>query len=167
SGIQTVLAAAADNVGVSAVQFKLDGVNLGPEEHTGPYSISWDTSLSAPGLHTLTAMARDAAGNTTTSAPVQVTVSSDMRAPSVKINSPAPGATVSGVVTISAGASDDIGVVGVQFRIDGENLGSELRVQPWMLPWDTSHTLRGSHTLTAVARDAAGKTTISAPVTVN
>ena len=49
------------------MQFKLDGANLGIEDSSAPYSVSWDTRLIANGSHTLTAVARDAAGNTTTS----------------------------------------------------------------------------------------------------
>jgi hypothetical protein len=39
-----------------------------------PYSLSWDTTTAAAGVHSLTAFARDAAGNQTTSAAVAVTV---------------------------------------------------------------------------------------------
>jgi hypothetical protein len=71
----TVSATAADNIGVTGVQFKLDGANLGAQDTTSPFSISWNTTTAANGLRTLTAVARDAAGNTTTSAGRAVTVS--------------------------------------------------------------------------------------------
>jgi hypothetical protein len=70
----TVSASASDNVGVVGVQFKLDGVNLGSEDTSSPYSISWDSTTKPEGAHTLTAVARDAASNTTTSSTVNVTV---------------------------------------------------------------------------------------------
>jgi hypothetical protein len=70
----SVSANAADNVGVAAVQFILDGGNLGPEDTTAPYTLSWDTQTVANGTHTLSAVARDAAGNSGTAASVQVTV---------------------------------------------------------------------------------------------
>jgi hypothetical protein len=70
----TVLAAASDNVGVVGVQFKLDGVNLGTEDTSAPYSVSWDTTTIGNGSHTLTAVARDAAGYNKTSAAVAVQV---------------------------------------------------------------------------------------------
>ncbi len=70
----TVSATAADNVSVVGVQFKLDGVNLGAEDTTNAYSISWNSSVAADGPHTLTAVARDAAGNTATAVAVGVTV---------------------------------------------------------------------------------------------
>jgi glucose/arabinose dehydrogenase/chitodextrinase len=75
SGTVTVTADASDNVGVVGVQFLLDGVNLGTEDTTSPYTLSWVSTASTNGQHTLAARARDAAGNATTSAPVTVTVS--------------------------------------------------------------------------------------------
>jgi glucose/arabinose dehydrogenase/PKD repeat protein len=70
----TMTANAADNVGVAGVQFYVDGVAAGPEDRTAPYTYLWDTHLGANGSHTLTARARDLAGNATTSTPVTVTV---------------------------------------------------------------------------------------------
>src|SRR3989475_10070148 len=74
SGTMTVSASATDNVGIVGVQLKLDGVNLGAEDTTNAYSISLNSTLAANGTHTLTAVARDAAGNSATSAAVSVTV---------------------------------------------------------------------------------------------
>ena len=71
----TVSATAADNVGVTGVQFKLDGANLGAQDTTTPFSVSWNTTTAANGAHALSAVTRDAAGNMTTSAGRAVTVS--------------------------------------------------------------------------------------------
>jgi hypothetical protein len=68
SGTVVVTASATDKVGVAGVQFKLNGVNLGPEDTSAPYSVSWNTTATASGSHTLTALARDAAGNSASSA---------------------------------------------------------------------------------------------------
>ena len=59
-----------DNIGVAGVQFLLNGVNLGAEDIAAPYSVSWNTTTATNGNYTLTARARDAAGNLGTSAPV-------------------------------------------------------------------------------------------------
>jgi hypothetical protein len=75
-----VSANAYDNVGVVGVQFKLDGSNLGSEDTAAPYSISWNTTLASLGTRALTAVARDAAGNTVTSAAVNVVVDRNMAA---------------------------------------------------------------------------------------
>ncbi len=48
---------------MAGVQFRLDGAALGAEDTTAPYSVPWDTHDGPDGTHTLTAVARDAAGN--------------------------------------------------------------------------------------------------------
>jgi len=68
------MASASDDVGVVGVQFKYDGIDFGAEKTTAPYAVSAYTTGVANGSYTLTAVARDAAGNVTTSAPVTVTV---------------------------------------------------------------------------------------------
>jgi hypothetical protein len=84
SGTITVPASATTPLGVSGVQFKLDGVNLGAEDTTAPYSVVWDTTTAADGWHTLTAAARDSSGFQYVSDPVTVTVA----------NTPAPATPV-------------------------------------------------------------------------
>src|SRR5205809_7572985 len=118
-GTTSVTANASDNVGVVGVQFLLDGANLGVEDAAAPYSVSWNTTTASNGSHTLTAVARDAAGNRTTSAAVTVTVFNDTTPPTVSITSPVSGATVGGTTSVTASASDNVGVVGVQFLLDG------------------------------------------------
>src|SRR5438876_7095463 len=113
SGTINVTASASDNVGVAGVQFMLDGGNLGAEDTSAPYSVSWNTTTASSGSHTLTARARDAAGNATTSTAVAVTVS-DTTPPAVSLTSPASGSTVSGTMSVTATASDNAGVAGVQ-----------------------------------------------------
>jgi hypothetical protein len=75
SGTTTVTANAGDNVAVASVQFTLDGSALGAADSTLPYQVSWNTTSATNGAHTLTAVATDTAGNSTTSAQVSVTVS--------------------------------------------------------------------------------------------
>jgi glucose/arabinose dehydrogenase/PKD repeat protein len=121
----------------------------------------------SPGTWYYRVVARDAAGNLSTpSAQAQAVVTSDTTAPIVSITAPAGGATVSNVINVTASASDDVGVLGVQMRLDGQSLGAEDTTAPYEASWDTRTASAGSHTLTAVARDAAGNTQTSAPVTV-
>ena len=167
-GSATVSATATDNVAVAGVQFKLDGVNIGAEDTTSPYSISWNSALTTNGSHTLTAVARDSSNNTATSASVSVTVNNalDTTAPTVSITAPAGGSTATGNVTVSANAADNVGVVGVQFKLDGNNIGAEDTTSPYSISWDSTSASNGSHTITAVARDAAANSTTSTGVTV-
>ncbi|MDT3778237.1 Ig-like domain-containing protein [Nitrospira sp. MA-1] len=171
SGTVTVSASASDNVGVAGVQFRLQGANLGPEDTTNPYNTSWNTTTVPNGSYTLTAIARDAAGNTKTATARTVTVSNtstppaDTTAPTVTLTAPSAG-TVSGTVTVTASASDNVGVAGVQFRLQGANLGPEDTTNPYSTSWNTTTMPNGSYTLTGIARDAAGNTTTSASRTV-
>jgi hypothetical protein len=90
----------------------------------------------------------------------------DTTAPSVTMTAPAGGSTVTGTVTVSATASDNVGVTGVQFKLDGANLGAPDTAAPYTIAWNSASVTPGTHTLTAAATDAAGNTTTSAPVTV-
>src|SRR5207244_11536811 len=116
------------------------------------------------GYHSLTAVARDAAGNTATAAAVSVTV--DNTPPTISISSPATGATVAGTILVSNAHSDNVGVVGVQFKLDGINLGPEVTAEPYSISWNTTLVANGTHSLTAVARDAAGNIATAAAVSV-
>ena len=87
-------------------------------------------------------------------------------APTVSITSPLSGATVSSSVTISAEASDNTGIAGVWFKLDGSNLGSEDTTSPYSITWDTTVTSNGSHSLVAIARDAYNNYTTSQTVNV-
>src|SRR5437762_2236682 len=59
---------------VRGVQFKLDGANLGVEDTSAPYSVSWNTTTASNGSHTLTAVATDILGVQWTSQPSAATV---------------------------------------------------------------------------------------------
>src|SRR5207249_362603 len=157
---------ASDNVGVTQVTW----ANSRGGSGTASGTTSWTASgiILQLGTNVLTVTARDASGNIAT-ASLTVTVS-DTTAPTVAITAPASGATVFGtVVTVSATASDNVGVAGVQIKLDGANLGAELTTAPYTTSWDSTKTPDGAHTLTAVARDAAGNqtTSVGVPVTVS
>src|SRR5207247_6353234 len=88
--------------------------------------------------------------------------------PAAASTAPPPGTGLPARATVAAGATDDVGVVGVQFKLDDGSLGSENTPAPYRLAWDTTGVPNGAHTLTAAARDAAGNTASAAvTVTVN
>jgi len=127
-----------------------------------------DTGLAA-GTYYYVVKAEDAAGNLGpgTSQATATIGASDTTPPSVAITGPAGGAVLGGTVTVTATAGDDVGVAGVRFTVDGQNLGAEDTAAPYSVGWDTTTASNGNHTLAAVARDAAGNTTTSAAVVVN
>ena len=154
-GAINITAEASDNVGVFGVQFLADGINIGTEDIVAPYSVSWNTLITANGNHTITAIARDEAGNAATSAGIIVTVFNDTQLPTVSITAPLPG-TVGGTINVTANALDNIGIIGVQFLLDGVNLGAEDLTSPYSVTWNTTTIADGNHTLTARARDGGG-----------
>src|SRR5213592_1198025 len=86
----------------------------------------------------------------------------------ITVTSPASGSTVSGTVPVTASVTSvgALTVAGVQFKLDGNNLGAEDTTAPYSVSWDTTTTSNASHTLTAVARDSLGMLWTSDPVTV-
>ena len=82
---------------------------------TAPYSVNWNSGTTANGAATLTATAFDAFGNSTTSPGIQVTVANvpDTTVPTVTLTAPAAG-NVTGTVTVSADAADNVGVAQVE-----------------------------------------------------
>jgi hypothetical protein len=161
-GQKLITVTTADNRAVARVEFYVDGVLAGTDT-LGPFTYSWNTALSTGGLHVLTARAYDSAGNVKTSDPV--TVSVDLP-PSVRLIPP-PGQAVKGTVSITAVATDTIGVTLVDFYLDGAaSPAFSAKAAPYTWTWDTTTTTSGTHNITAVARDAAGNETVSAPLRV-
>ena len=154
---------------MAGVQFFVDGNSLGAEDTTAPFSVSWNTTTVENGLHILSAQARNAAGATFVSFDTPVNVTNDRTPPTVSITSPGNGGIVTGSkVTVSATAADNVGVVGVQFLLNGTPIGAEATTAPYTVRWNTNQRggITGSQALSARARDAAGNVTTSAVVNV-
>ena len=169
SGTVTVSASATDNVGVSRVDFYVNGAKVGSDSTT-PYQYAWNTTTLANGAATLRAIAVDAAGNSGQSTLVTVNVANvvvpppDTTSPSVSIASPTSG-NVSGTVTVSANATDNVGVARVDFYVNGALAGSDTAA-PYQYAWNTTGLANGAATLYARAFDAAGNSAQSAAVSV-
>ncbi len=85
--------------------------------------------------------------------------------PTTSITSPAAGATLTGTATISANASDNVGVTRVEFYAGTTLLGSDT-TSPYSFDWNTTTAANGSYSLTSRAYDAAGNSGSSAAVSV-
>ncbi len=168
SGSFSLSANASDNVGVASVVFNIDGSQTGSVLTTAPFTLLLNTLLLSNGSHTISATAKDAAGNSATST-ISVTVSNilDTTPPVVSITSPVTGSTLSNSVSITASASDNVGIASVIFEVDGLQIGNTLSAAPYSVLWNTSLASNGSHIITAIAKDAAGNTTTSSSVTVS
>ncbi|MES2088350.1 MAG: LamG-like jellyroll fold domain-containing protein [Patescibacteria group bacterium] len=93
----------------------------------------------------------------------------DTNVPSVSLTAPTDSAIVSGAsVVLSANATDDVSVAGVQFKLDtNTSIGSEITVAPYTVTWDSTTVAEGSHTIVAVAHDSAGNYATSSAITVH
>jgi len=90
---------------------------------------------------------------------------SDTTSPTASITSPTHGATVSGTITVSVSATDDVGVSQVALYRDGVLLATDTAA-PFSFAWNTVQSSTGGHTLQAIARDAAGNSASSTPLSL-
>ena len=80
---------------------------------------------------------------------------SDTTPPTTSITSPLASTTISGTVTVTATASDNVGVVKVEFYVDGA-LQSSDAAPPYTFSLNTATLANGPHTLFVRAYDVAG-----------
>jgi chitinase len=83
SGTVLISASATDNVGVTKVEFYINGQLLATQT-TAPYVHSWDTTSSAPGVYTLLVKAYDTAGNVSESCNTVINSVQDVNAPTLQ-----------------------------------------------------------------------------------
>jgi hypothetical protein len=163
TGSISITANASDASGVQKVDFYLDaGVLLGTST-TAPYATAWNSGTVAAGAHSLYAVATNVNGMPATSAKIPITVDTP---PTVALTSPAAGATVSNTVTITATASDAVGIKKVDFYLDSGVLLGTASGLPYSISWNSANVAPGSHILYAIATNAAGMTTTSGQVSV-
>ena len=175
SGSVACAADAADDTGVVRVEFFVDDAPLSSDA-TAPYGCAWDTTTAADGAHVLTAVAYDAAGNSS-SADRFVTVDNTPPpppppppanlAPAVRLTSPLADGVYRDSLLFAADASDDAGVTKVEFYVDGVLRATDTTAAYRAL-WQVPKSLQkpGAHTVHAIAYDAQGLTAKSATVTI-
>jgi hypothetical protein len=147
-----IRATASDDVAVASVRFFADGVEIATQGTPTAQSAVWDTTPIAEGAHTLTAVARDTAGNT---ASIDIPVTVDRTPPVVSLTSPVSGGTVAGLVNISADVVDAFGADRVWFTVN-DVLVAEDRTAPYAAAWDTLLLPDGLYRLKAAVEDKAG-----------
>jgi N-acetylneuraminic acid mutarotase len=87
--------------------------------------------------------------------------------PTISMTSPAPNGIVANKTTVSADATSATSAIsGVQFLLDGVNLGGEVMSPPYFVTWDTTTANPGTHTLSAIAYDSADLSTTASAITV-
>jgi hypothetical protein len=161
----TLAATATDSDGTIARVDFYRGSTLIGSDTSSPYSVSW--SNVAAGTYTLTAVATDNSGNTTTSNAASITVSSTTNAPpSVSITNPASGSSFAAPTTIplTASANDSNGsVTRVDFYVGTTLIGSDT-TSPYSVNW--ANAAPGAYSITARATDNGGAVTTSAAISL-
>lgn len=95
-----------------------------------------------------------------------ITQAGDSTVPIVSLTAPANGSTVSNVITLTATASDDVGISRVDFyRGAGTLIGTDTTT-PYNAPYNTTNVANGSHTFYARAFDPANNQGLSSTNTV-
>jgi glucose/arabinose dehydrogenase len=152
---------------VSKVEF-FDGATKIGEDLSSPFSISW--TPAAVGARNITARATDNYGLAATSAAVVVTINPsavDTQPPVAQLTSPAAFATgLTGTIAVTATATDNVGVTGIEIQVDGVQVGSVSSGGSNTVNVDTNAYASGQHVLRARARDAAGNLSAWASATV-
>lgn len=88
----------------------------------------------------------------------------DTTPPTATLTAPSAGSTLTGSVTISANATDNVGVTAVEFYVGTALVGTDT-TSPYSISWDSKSVANGSVSITAKAKDAAGNTGTSSAVT--
>ena len=161
SSVSLAWTASTDNIGVAGYAIFRAGVQIGTS-----VAVSYtDTGLTPATNYTYSVAAFDAAGNNS-SQTMSVSATTGGALPTVSVTLPAANQMVSGTTMISANATGSPSVAGVQFQLDGVNVGAQLTSAPYATGWNTSQTSDGSHVVTAVAVDSAGNHVVSSGITV-
>jgi hypothetical protein len=144
--------------GVSAIQYTTDGTTpslTNGYTYGSPFVVGADMTIKY--------RAYDKSGNA--GAVNTQAIRFDTTTPTVSLTTPATGATLTGLVTLSAIAGDNTGVDHVDFLVDGTKVGSAVSA-PYAVTWDSAAVASGSHTVAARAVDGAGNTATSKGVAV-
>ena len=172
SSAQLLMLTNSGTSAVTGISVAITGVNAGDFGQTNncgttlagsaSCTISVTFTPSGYGTRTATVTVTDSAGTQTSSL---TGTGTDITPPTTQITAPADGATVSGTITVTATASDNIAVASIAIFIDGAQAASGT-ASPLSYSWNTGLLTNGSHTIYSVATDAAGNTGNSAVVTV-
>ena len=172
SGPQPLTLSNSGSTAVTGISVAVTGVNAGDFGQTNNCGTTLAGSSSCTinvtftptgyGARTATVTVTDSAGTQSSSL---TGTGTDITPPTTQITTPANNATVSGTVTVTATASDNIGIASLKIFIDNAQVASGTS-SPLNYSWDTTALSNGPHTIFSVATDAAGNTGNSAVVTV-
>ena len=149
SGIYTFTVRPNPAQDVVYTEFFVDGTMFGRDDSLslGRHQFSIDTTLFKDGIHSAKAVSYDPDGNFMMSF---LTFETDNWHPSISIDSPTDGSTVSGTVGITVSGTD---LVSVSLYIDESLYKTEISTGPLTLAVDTTKFNDGFHTIKVIGND--------------
>jgi hypothetical protein len=162
TGYATVRATATDSVGVSKVEFYVEGTLVGTAT-SAPYTASWNTATSTNGNHTVTAKAYSVTGGTATA--TETVVVSNV--PSIVITAPSTSVVVGGTIVVTTTPADNTGIASVVFTANGTPFAT-VTTAPYSAALDTKQYGNGNLVITATVVARSGlQATANVTVVVN
>lgn len=152
-GDLSIEAEARDNNSILGVRFQVDDTVLS-EDLEAPYTALWSTSIYPEGQYILRAIATDDAGQ---QAVAGLTVTVDRVPPEVELVAPLDGSTLEGETTLTAIATDTLGLGPATFYV-GDTVVGVVEAEPYTLTWDSENVEDGTWDLKVVVADVAGNT---------
>jgi hypothetical protein len=172
SSAQTLTLTNSTGSALTGISVAVTGTNAGDfgQGNNCGTSLAVNTSCTINVTFTPTGYgARSATVSVTDSAGTQASsltgTGTDITAPTTQITAPLNGATLSGTVTVTATASDNVGVTSIQIYIDGTQVATGAS-SPLNYSWNTANASNGTHTIFSKASDAAGNVGTSTTITV-
>jgi len=157
-----------DENNVVSVEISIDGSPWSAVTGTASWSYNWDTSTVALGTHEIRVRAYDGANYSAVVSINLVVISGGGNLPpTVSITSPSNLEVVSGAITISGTASDDVSVEKVQVKVDSGAWMDATGTTSWTYALNTLMLSDGLHIIQARAYDGSLYSSSNANVTIN
>jgi hypothetical protein len=177
SGITPVTATASDNALAAIEVYAAGKPTMKHICATAPCTLQFDTTQFANGYQSVAVRASDGVGNTAPTKFLTLRIENevipppppppgDTENPVVIITAPTGGTVArKALVTIQATATDNVGVISVNFLVNGLTVCTDTS-QPYSCQWQTPGAPNKTYQILAQARDAASNIGNSQTVTV-
>ena len=119
SGTITISATISGGAAVAGVKFNFNGVQIGSEDTTSPYSVSLDTTAYGSGSYAITAVVRDVNKVITVSDPVSITVNNVTTSPDLIVTALNYSAGVFTATVKNQGTASASGTINCDYKVDG------------------------------------------------
>ncbi|MBP7953545.1 MAG: hypothetical protein KAZ14_00080 [Nitrosomonas sp.] len=122
SGTITISATVTGLVGrvtIAGVKFNFNGIQIGAEDTTSPYSTTLDTTIYGSGNYTITATVRDSNGGVTVSDPVVITINNVVTSPDLIVTALNYSSGVFTATVKNQGSASATGTINCDYKVGG------------------------------------------------